>query len=573
MCWTPHTFYTTAMRSSILVSSLAAALPIVSAAPEHCSESFFQSILPENATLLFAESVNENCTFNVPPSNIAYPQSPTNLPATCALQINVTSSSISAFSFGLFLPDPKTYNDRILGVGNGGFAGGVNWLDMAAGLHYGFASWSTDTGHNSTSGDLSWALNNEERRQDWGHRAIHGSAVMARQVAEAYYEAEAKFAYFSGCSTGGRQALREIQLHPETFDGVLAGSPAWWTDRLQTWSLWVGLLNLPSNSSSRIPPEAFPVIAKEVIKQCDWQDGLVDGIVSDSAGCHFVPEALLCSSPADLADQPSAQCLNPHQLATLKQIYADYKGADNALIFPGLELGSEAQWPFLIGASTPSTYGSEFVQDFVLDDPSWDPTTSYNSTIPFLASSLRPGNASATDFDLSPFQARGGKLIHHHGSADGLIPTGSSVYFHSQVQQTLQPRNISLDSFYRFFVVPGMQHCSGTPSSVAAPWYFAGPNQAAVLGTDAYGTPEFRDAAHDELLALMAWVEDGRAPDELVATEWVEQDISKGVARQRPLCAWPKQAKYVGEGDVDDAGSWKCEGIHGEEVQGYQQVM
>lgn len=399
---------------------------------------------------------------------------------------------------------------------------------------------------------------------------------MARQVAEKYYEEDAKYAYFSGCSTGGRQALREIQLHPETFDGVLAGAPAWWTDRLQTWSLWVGLLNLPTNSSSRIPPEAFPMIAKEVVAQCDWQDGLKDGIVSDSKGCRFVPEALLCSSEDDLRNQTAAECLTAHQISTLTQIYGDYNGEDNAFIFPGLELGSEEQWAFLAGGETPSTYGSEYVQSFMLNDPSWDAATSYNSTIPFLASAIRPGNASADDFDLSPFHARGGKLLHHHGSADGLIPTGSSVYFHSQVQQTLQPRGIELEDFYRFFVVPGMQHCTGTPKDIAAPWYFAGPNQAASLGSGAHSTPGFSDETHDELLALMAWVEDGRAPDMIVATEWKDQNVENGVLRQRPICPWPQQARFLGEGNPDEAENWKCEGIHGEHQPGYdgeEQVM
>lgn len=120
------------MRSSNLLSSLAVALPAAAAGTENCNEDFFKSLLPENATLILSECINENSTFQVPPSNIAYPTSPTNLPAACAVQINVTSSSTSAFSFGLFLPDPKNYNNRVLGVGNGGFAGGVNWLDMAA---------------------------------------------------------------------------------------------------------------------------------------------------------------------------------------------------------------------------------------------------------------------------------------------------------------------------------------------------------------------------------------------------------------------------------------------------------
>ncbi|KAM0714913.1 hypothetical protein Q7P37_009378 [Cladosporium fusiforme] len=546
------------MRSSTLLSSLAATLP---AAYADCDCEFFKSILPDNATLILSESFSDNGTFKVPPSNIAYPQSPTGLPAACALQVNVTSSPTSAYSFGLFLPDPKTWNNRVLGVGNGGFAGGVNWLDMGAGLDYGFAVWSTDTGHNSTSGELSWALNNPEVRADWGHRAIHGSAVMARQIVEAYYENEAKYAYFSGCSTGGRQAIREVQLHPETFDGVLAGAPAWWTDRLQTWSLRVGIANLPVGGH-HIPPQLFEVIAAEVRKQCDWQDGLVDDIISDSTGCRFVPEALLCSE--DVKNQTAAKCLTAPQLATLNELHADWREADNAFQFPGLELGSEEQWGFLLGSDEPSSYGTDYVRDFVLNDPNWD-YESFNGSIVALADELAPGNASATDFDLAPFHARGGKLLHHHGSADGLIPTRSSILFHSQVQRTLQPRGIELDDFYRFFIVPGMQHCSGTPASVRAPWYFAGPNQAGALDSGLHSTPGFSDEAHDELLALMAWVEEGRAPDALVGTAWVDEETREEVLRQRPICAWPAQARYTGEGSPDEAENWTCEGIYGQE--------
>lgn len=560
------------MRSSTLLASFAAALPTALA---DCSHDFIASLLPENATLLFVDSVPANGTFHVSPDDIAYPTSPTNLrTAACALQVNITSSPVSAYSFGLFLPDTKAWNNRVLGVGNGGFAGGVNWLDMAAGLHYGFASWSTDTGHNSTMGDLAWALDNEERRADWGHRAIHGSALMARQVAEAYYENEAKYAYFSGCSTGGRQGIREVQLHPETFDGVLAGAPAWWTDHLQLWSLKVGLLNSGNDSASRIPPTLFKAIGAEVLKQCDWQDGLKDGIISDSAGCRFVPETLLCTCEAETKNQTASACLTPPQLTTLKQIYAEYKECDDTFVFPGLELGSEEQWAFLLGQPEPSSFGTGYAQNFVLNDPNWD-FKSFNASIVQLADRLRPGNASATDFDLSPFRARGGKIMHHHGSADGLIPTGSSVYFRSQVEQTLKPRGIELDDFYRFFVVPGMQHCQGTPSSMRAPWYFAGPNQASSLGTGVASVPGFEDAAHDELLALMAWVEEGTAPETLVGTEWVDEKASqREVLRQRPICKWPEQARYVGTGDPNEAESWKCEGIYGEHqpAEGYAQI-
>jgi feruloyl esterase len=110
----------------------------------------------------------------------------------------------------------------------------------------------------------------------------------------------------------------------------------------------------------------------------------------------------------------------------------------------------------------------------------------------------------------------------------------------------------------------------GTPKDVAAPWYFAGPNQAGALGTGVYSTPGYSDSTHDELLALMAWVEDGRAPDMIVATEFKDQDVSKGVLRQRPICPWPKQARFTNEGSPDEAENWKCETIHGEHQPGYE---
>lgn len=285
-----------------------------------CSPAAFASILPSNASVAFAYRQLDNSTFQVPASDIAYPTSPTSLRALCVVQINVTSSPSSAFSFGLFLPDD--WNERFLAVGNGGFAGGINWLDMAAGVGYGFSTMSTDTGHNSTSGDITWALNEPEKQNDFGYRAMHGSVVLAKQVVEAYYQSKPKYNYYSGCSTGGRQGLREIQLHPETFDGIVAGAPAWWTSHLQPWSTKIGLVNYPVGSAHYISPELFPIVSAEVLKQCDHQDGLVDNIISDSRGCDFFPEVLLC--PQNVTNQTAAGCLTAPQIGTLYQIYNDY---------------------------------------------------------------------------------------------------------------------------------------------------------------------------------------------------------------------------------------------------------
>ena len=178
-----------------------------------------------------------------------------------------------------------------------------------------------------------------------------------------------------------------------------------------------------------------------------------------------------------------------------------------------------------------------------------------------LADKLQPGNATAGNFDLSPFHNRGGKLLQYHGLADGLIATGSSTYFYKEVLKTLVPKGIELESWYRFFLVPGMQHCAGTPLDVNAPWYFAGANQAGALGVEpgsVHSVPGFSDAKHDILLALMAWTENGTAPDSIVATKWKNDTLTDQVMRQRPLCPYPTQAKYTGHGNPDDAENWKC---------------
>lgn len=128
-------------------------------------------------------------------------QNETFLPALCSIVVSVTSSNSSEYTFGLLLPD--TWNDRFFAVGNGGYSGGINWVAMGTGVKYGFATMSTDTGHNSEGGDASWALNSPEKLIDWGYRAMHGSVVLAKQVTATYYANPLTFSYYSGCSTGG----------------------------------------------------------------------------------------------------------------------------------------------------------------------------------------------------------------------------------------------------------------------------------------------------------------------------------------------------------------------------------
>ncbi|GME32449.1 Feruloyl esterase b [Neofusicoccum parvum] len=540
------------MRASSLFQAASSFLGVQAL---NCSVGALQSALPSDATVLSAVPVAGNGTYGQGAADPAYPTNPTNLPALCAVYVNVTSSSSSSFRFGLFLP--TEWNDRFLAVGNGGFAGGVNWLDMGAGVGYGFAVVSTDTGHNSTSGVLNWAQDAPEVLNDWGYRAMHGSVELAKKLTAAYYGSQIKYSYYSGCSTGGRQGIRSAQLYPEDFDGILAGAPAWWTTHLQTWTAKMGTYNLPLNGSNRIDPSLFSIIGAEVLKQCDAQDGLADNIISDPLRCNFNAEALLCTPTSN-----SSACLTPAQLDTLYKVYSPYVDTNVSFVFPGFALGSESQWTVLLGTATgePLSYGIDYIRYFLgLTDFQYQ---DFDYGIIQLADRLDPGNATADDFDMRPYQARGGKLLHYHGWADALIATGSSLHFYKQVAQTLLPKGVDLDSWYRFFLVPGMQHCSGTPAGVDAPWYFAGGNQAADLGTGVHGVPGFEDGRHDALLALMEWVEEGTVVEEIVATKFVDEDVSKGVERQRPLCAYPKQAVYKGTGDVDAAESWECKSLY-----------
>lgn len=430
-----------------------------------CKPSAFEAHLPSNARVAYTRDLPYNSTFEVPLSDIAYPISPQGLKALCAVQVNVTSSPTSAFSFGLFLPED--WNNRFLAVGNGGFAGGINWLDMAAGVGYGFASMSTDTGHNSTSGDGTWAYNAPEKRIDFGYRAMHGSVELAKVLTEAFYSSGIDYSYYSGCSTGGRQGLKEVEMYPDDFDGVLAGAPAWWTAHLQPWTIKLALYNLPTTADYHIPASLFPAIGAEVLKQCDIQDGRADNIIMDPNGCDFEPETLLCGP--GVTNQTEAGCLTAAQIGTLYSIYNDYVDVNQTFVFPHLELGSEAQWPVLLGTPMPNPLGYEYPQDFLDLGPDWN-YTNFDYSIVQLADQTDPGNCSATDFDISPFQAKGGKLITYHGYSDGLIPTGSSLYFYKEVLKTLYPKGIDLDNFYRHFPVPGMQHCALTPPDMNAPW-------------------------------------------------------------------------------------------------------
>lgn len=192
-----------------------------------CNADAFTAALPAGFTIEKTDVVREGGQYGEGEANKGYPEPATRLPSLCAVIVKFTSST-SNYRFGMFLP--SKWNGKMLTVGGGSFAGGINWLEMGQGPRYrGMVGLSTDTGHNSGPNDLAWGTgqSGEERIKDWGSRAMHGSVTTAKLLVEKFYGKKVDKSYFSGCSTGGRQALKEIQISADSFDGALVGAPSW----------------------------------------------------------------------------------------------------------------------------------------------------------------------------------------------------------------------------------------------------------------------------------------------------------------------------------------------------------
>ena len=280
---------------------------------------------------------------------------------------------------------------------------------------------------------------------------MHGSTVISKMLISAWYGMNPLYSYFSGCSVGGRQGLRALQLFPDDFDGVSAGAPAWWTTHLQLWAVKTLTYNSPAGSPHSIPETMFDVISDEVVRQCDPQDGLIDNVISSPQACVFNPLTLLCYGNSTI------NCLQPAQIDTLYHIYNDWVETNQTYVFSHYLLGTEQSWSNNIGAGAVAGLENQsgYARNLMQLGPNWTYHDLTYDTVQ-LSEKLNPGNATANDFDISPFFKRGGKLLHHHGLADSTLATGSSLYFYEHVVRTLAQYPINVDDFYRLFLIPGM---------------------------------------------------------------------------------------------------------------------
>jgi feruloyl esterase len=242
-------------------------------------------------------------------------------------------------------------------------------------------------------------------------------------------------------------------------------------------------------------------------------------------------------------------CLTVHQLASLKTIYAGLKNSKGQVLMPGLSPGGEAEpgtWASWVTGPEPEKsemfrYGTQFFKNMVYSDPDWKFQTFDVDRDVKAADDRFATTLNSTNPDLSAFEKRGGKLILYHGWADAAIPAVNAINYFDTVTKKMGAAKTG--SFVRLYMVPGMGHCSGGPGPSA-------------FGQQ--GTPGDTDRFHSVDAALEAWVEQGTAPAEIIASKYKTGDPKSGVVRTRPLCPWPQIAKYKGTGSTDDAASFAC---------------
>ena len=563
------------MLSTVSLSAILLGTTPVSATSS--CEGLVSLALP-HAHVTAAQSVTGG-TFNTPPgctTGIPGCTTDTGLPAFCRVAGTATPTSDSIINFEVWIPTDDSFNGKYEQLGCGGFCGSINYssgpnyigprasASLVSAIKRGYAGAATDGG-SQAAGQPTFALGHPEKIVDFGYRALKETTDKSKAIIKAFTGKGPRHSYFNGCSGGGRDALMEAQRFPDDFDGIIVGSPANFWTHLLAGNVWneQALLDDPA---SYIPSALLPVLSNAARAQCAGQDGGVktDLFLNDPRDCHFDPASVQC-----IPGQDPTTCLSAAQVTAARKIYRGPRNPQTGeLIFPGYEPGSEANpanWPnWIVGASRAvdlsmspgqalqESFGNGFFAYFVFQSANFDfHTLNFTSDVD-LADDEFAAILNSTNPDLRPFKAHGGKIIHYVGWADSAIAPINSVNYYNDVTAELSGkahrdhdggRLEKTQEFYRLFMVPGMAHCSGGDG----PNYFGNGSSIAPVG----------DADHDLLKALERWVEQGVAPEKIIATHYVNNNPASGVQFQRPLCPFPQVARFK-VGDPTNADSFEC---------------
>jgi feruloyl esterase len=489
----------------VIVTSVAQEKPTKSCKP---CESFRQLNLPdvtiEKAELRLRDTV---------PANEYLPTIVINGPF-CRLQGLIGKE----IAFELYLP--QNWNGRFLMSGNGGFAGSFQnaLLDYVG---QGYAVAATNTGHRGASElDASWALNNMERQLNFGHLAVHRTAVVSKSLVQTAYCKPAAYAYFLGCSRGGGQALMEAQRYPDDFDGIVCGAPAFGWPAIGAKGISVVQKNYPDpNNPSKtiLTNENLKLLQEFVCRECDLLDGLSDCILNEPNACRIDLNKL----PRCPGDTAGKDCFTTAQVDALKAIFEPLL-VDGKEVYPGYPYGLEAiqggidLW--IAGTSAfmkPSLhhfFSTGMFKYLIFNNPDFN-YQSYRFDNYFRETAYASAYLDATNPDYSGFKQSKGKMIIYHGWNDPAL----SAYATIQHYEEALKKDADLSSFVRLFLMPGVLHCAGGP-----------------------GADEV-----DYVRLIRDWVELGKAPEKVV----FEKKEKGKTVMTRPVYPYPKVAVYDGKGD------------------------
>ena len=493
----------------------------------------------ENATTWFSELVTAGTNITFPQNNMTCQRPGQVVNADiCRVALYVSTSPSSGISMEAWLP--RNWTGRFLSTGNGGISGCIQYEDLAYTSGLGFATVGANNGHNGTGGSA--FLNNPDVVTDFAWRSIHTNTIVGKQISESFYGKPHTKSYYLGCSTGGRQGFKSAQDFPSDFDGIVAGAPALRFNYLNSWSGYFYPLIRDAGPDGYPPNSTWAAIDAALLAQCDTLDGASDGILEDTSLCNFRPEALIC--PDTFTNTSS--CITGKQAGTIRAIFSPLYGDNGTFIYPRLQPGpglvatiyniySRAQFP----------YTADWFKYAVFNDPNYDVDHLTTSDYTY-AWNKDAGDINTWSGDLSAYQNLGGKILHYHGSVDQIISSTISPLYYDYVSQTMNLPSSSLDDFYRFFRISGMQHCMGGVGAT-----FIGNKGATTASLD----PD-----ENVLTAMVRWVEEGVPPETITGTKFVNDTAALGVNFKRKHCRYPYRNMFVGGegGDWRDGGLWRC---------------
>lgn len=441
----------------------------------------------------------------------------------CEVAVTLTHGEEGGYGpdeVGIWVWLPEDWNGRLQAIGGGGTYATNGPEAMREALAGGYAVAASDAGIGEERQPNIFLTDQEtfdwQIFENWTHRSVGETGLLAQATVEAFYDEPAAYSYWNGCSNGGRQGLAAAQRYPDLFDGVLAAAPTLYgADRLNMTMSWPAIVQ-QERLGGLMEECTATAMTTAIIDHCDADDGAQDGLLSDPRACD-VAAAL---QPLIGTETPCGS-IGPEEVAVALEVFAGPTTADGQQVWYGFEPGIDLAGGAVL---TPPAFA---LQNFAFADLDHDWTTVGTTDLVTSVRARLQGRLellATADPSLTRLRDAGGKVLMWHGLADAVFPAQQSVHY---VDEVTRLSGEGTADFLRLFLAAGVDHCGGG----------TGPAPA------------------DPLAVLVDWVEEGTAPETLLAEQ---RDEDGEVIRTRELCAYPAQQTYSG-GDVDDAGSFACE--------------